>query len=976
MPQRTLLAFLILGSITVPTSAAEPTSAVLERGFAEKVQPFLKSYCHSCHNAQKSEGKLDLSGYASLASVVKEHGIWEIVLERVEAGEMPPEKATRKPSPVERQAVIDWIRGVQNAEALKNTGDPGPVLARRLSNSEFDYTIRDLTGVDIRPTREFPVDPANEAGFDNSGESLTMSPALLKKYLAAVRNVADHVVLMPRGFVFAPHPAVTETDRDKFCVQRIVNFYDQHRIDYADYFLAAWRFHYREQLGDPNATLADLAARDFTLSPAGGAHGDARAPRKLSAKYLATIWTALTDPAAAGPLAELQTEWKKLPPPNVVSGQAQVPDGLKSACEQLRELVIKRRGELGQKVEKLHVKGNSDGSQPLILWWNRQIAARRMSFHGDGKDTTADAAKARFCRAFPDTFSVSSRGLYADPNLGAQVRLLTAGFHLMQGYFRDDAPLYELVLDEAGQRELDTLWQELNFVTFVPFRQYKDFLFFERAEPPRFAGGPEFDFARPEDKDVTSEAKLQRMSAAYLAKARENEASPAAIEAIETYFANMSKDFRWIEQTHHDAEPSHLDALLTFTERAYRRPLLPAERDNLLAFYRRLRATEGLSHEDAMRDCIASVLMSPHFCYRFDLKAEQAGIAPLSDYALASRLSYFLWSSMPDEELLAHAATGDLHHPDVLINQTRRMLRDARVRGLATEFAGNWLEFRKFEEHNSVDRERFATFTNDLRQAMYEEPLRFFIDIARENRPVLDFLYADHTFVNSLLAKHYGLKIATSDPADWVRVDNVEQHGRGGLLPMSVFLTRNSPGLRTSPVKRGYWVVRRLLGEHIPAPPPDVPELPKDESLLGELTLPQVLAKHREHQSCAVCHVRFDSIGLVFEGYGPIGERREQDLGGHAVITQAVFPNGNSGDGLAGLKRYLRDHREQDFLDNLARKLLAFALGRGLMLSDKATLDAMRSKLAADGHRFGSLIEAIVTSRQFLNKRGLETATP
>jgi hypothetical protein len=184
-----------------------------------------------------------------------------------------------------------------------------------------------------------------------------------------------------------------------------------------------------------------------------------------------------------------------------------------------------------------------------------------------------------------------------------------------------------------------------------------------------------------------------------------------------------------------------------------------------------------------------------------------------------------------------------------------------------------------------------------------------------------------------------------------------------------VFLTKNAPGLRTSPVKRGYWVVRRLLGEQIPPPPPTVPELPKDESKLGELTLPQVLARHRDNKSCAGCHRRFDSIGLAFEGFGPIGERRERDLGERPVQTRAVFPDGKERAGLAGLREYLRERRQEEFVDNLCRKLLSYGLGRGLVSSDKETLSAMRKRLVEGKYSFAGLVEAIVTSRQFLNKR-------
>jgi hypothetical protein len=299
------------------------------------------------------------------------------------------------------------------------------------------------------------------------------------------------------------------------------------------------------------------------------------------------------------------------------------------------------------------------------------------------------------------------------------------------------------------------------------------------------------------------------------------------------------------------------------------------------------------------------------------------------------------------------------------------MLKDARVRGLVTEFGGNFLDFRRFEEHNAVDRERFSAFDNDLRQAMFEEPVRFILDVVRENRPVTDLLFATHTFVNPVLAKHYGIPGVTGAPDAWVRVDAADKYGRGGLLPMSVFLTKNAPGLRTSPVKRGYWVVKTVLGEHIPPPPAAVPELPRDEAKL-DLPLRDLLAKHRENRACAGCHSRFDSLGLVFEGYGMVGERRSKDLSGRAIDDSATFPGGAAGSGLEGLRAYVRANRQDDFITNVSRKLLSYALGRSLMLSDDIAVDSMRAKLAKDAYRFDSLIESIVTSSQFRNKRGGE----
>ncbi|MCA9060244.1 MAG: DUF1592 domain-containing protein, partial [Planctomycetaceae bacterium] len=428
---------------------------------------------------------------------------------------------------------------------------------------------------------------------------------------------------------------------------------------------------------------------------------------------------------------------------------------------------------------------------------------------------------------------------------------------------------------------------------------------------------------------------------------------------------------RDVEHDRRDAEPRHLAAVLQFAARAFRRPLSQEETDSIRSTYTALRSTDGMTHADAMNELVVSILMSPHFCLRTDLIATGPEAQALTDIELASRLSYLLWASQPDQELIDLAVAGKLRQPDTLIEQTRRMLRDPRVAGFATEFTGQWLDFRRFEEHNSVDRGRFPEFTDELRSAMFQEPVQFVTDLLQHDRPVNEFLDARYTFANKSLARHYGLPFPEDTPREeWLRFENADQVGRGGLLPMAVFLTRNSPGLRTSPVKRGYWVVRRLLGQHIPAPPPNVPELPADEAALGERTLRQTLAQHREHASCAGCHEKFDSMGLAFEGYGPIGERRGLDLGGRPVDDQADFPDGSNGTGINGLRTYLQQNRREDFVENLCRKLVSYGLGRSLILSDELLIREMQQQLHEQNGRCGSLIETLVTSPQFLNKRG------
>ena len=997
----------MLAIATMPVAGA--TTHSLDRQFEQTVRPFVTKYCAGCHSGETPAAQFDLKAYTTMDMVTRDYPRWALVMERLTAKEMPPKPVPPPPSEAS-QHVIDWIQAVRAEQLKKSAGDPGPVLARRLSNAEYNYTIRDLTGQDLQPTREFPVDPANPAGFDNSGESLTMSPALLNKYLQTARGVADHMVLSPDGIDFAPWPMLVSTDREKYAIQRIVSFYFRQPTDYADYFQAAWRFRYRAALGKPNTTLAAIAADS-----------------KLSSKYLPMVWQILHDKDAIGPVAKLQKMWSDLPRPG-----ADQPDVLRAKCIEMRDFVVRIRAHTAMQFAAPEVRGLPAGSQPLLNWKLREFAShRRESDPNDLRNDTDpppvvpeipkypglhreaaprwaalsakaragdtdlivpaaerrryEAAFARFASVFPDTFYVTERGRYFPDDSADKGRLLSAGYHSVLGFFRDDTPLMELILDEKGQKEINRLWDEFDFIANFTARTWTQYFFNQSGEVQ--GKGAESGTARPPDHEITDMAVIMKLRDAYLAKAvADPKNDPVAPRAIRDHFDRVNTTLRNLEKERMDAKPKHLEALLRFAAHAYRRPLTKAERDDLLAYYHALRTKNELSHEEALRNSIVSVLMSPDFLYRFDLvdtttTSSRSAIRtaalktsagtpsrPLTSYALASRLSYFLWSSMPDDELLRHAAAGDLQRPDVLLAQTRRMLKDSRVRGLATEFTGNWLDFRHFETNNSVDRERFPSFNNELREAMFQEPIRFIEDAVHNDRSVLDLLYGNYTFVNPVLAKHYGMPEVKGSADTWVRVDDAGQYGRGGLLPMAVFLTQNSPGLRTSPVKRGHWVVQRVLGETIPPPPPVVPELPNDESKM-DLPVRDMLAKHRENPVCSACHARFDSFGLAFEGYGPVGGARTKDLAGRPVDTNVTYPGGAQGTGFEGLQAFIREHRQKEFVDSLSRKLLAYALNRSLQFSDESLIERMETRLAAKEYRFHSLVETIVTSPQFLNKR-------
>ena len=992
--------FLLAAVFVCAAGAAQAADAPkLGAQFTTNVQPFLTRYCGGCHSGATPAGGLDLKSVISLDQVTGDFARWSLAADRVAAKEMPPKPMAAPPAELAQQFVA-WVHSVRAEELRKGAGDPGVVLARRLSNAEYNATIRDLTGQDLQTAKQFPVDPANTAGFDNSGESLTMSPALLNKYLQGARSIADNAYFTADGIEFASHPMRVTTDRQKEAIVQIMAFYQAQPTDYARYFEAAWRYRHRAALGTPKVTLAAIAAE-----------------MKLSAKYLPMVWGILQDKDAIGPVAKLQGMWNALPAPSNRGA-------LQAQTVAMRDFVKKIREHTAMQFAAPRVRGLPGQAQPLHNWRLEQYAQHHRNsdpaalradnepapkpidvprfpgLHADasprwailmhnarmddtdlvypaGQKDRYQKSFARFASVFPDTFVVSERGRYWPDNSEDQGRFLSAGIHNTAGYYRDDTALMQLILDRKGQQELDRLWWNFDFYGDQSADTWTQYFLNNAGQVD--GKGAESGLPRPLNHAITDTAVVMELRDKHLAKAAADPANDVAEaqKAIRWHFALRDATMRKVEKARLAAEPKHLAALQAFAARAWRRPLTAAEKANLVTYYRTLRAKNQLSHEDAVRDSLVAVLMSPDFLYRMDpagaRTAKAAGDKAFTAQALpatslASRLSYFLWSSMPDASLARHAASGDLNQSPVLLAETRRMLKDGRAKGLATEFTANWLGVRQFETSNSVDRERFPGFTDDLRSAMFQEPVRFMADVIANDRSVLDLLYGDYTFVNPALAKHYGMPAVSGGNDNWVRVDNASRYNRGGFLPMAVFMTQNSPGLRTSPVKRGSWVVQKVLGIRIPPPPPVVPELPNDESK-SELSVRDTLAQHRANPVCAACHARFDSFGLAFEGFGPVGEARDKDLAGRAVDTQVTFPGDVQGTGIAGLKAFIKDHRQGNFVDNISRKLLAYALGRSLQLSDEGLIDKMKANLAAKDYRFSALAETIALSPQFRDHR-------
>lgn len=400
--------------------------------------------------------------------------------------------------------------------------------------------------------------------------------------------------------------------------------------------------------------------------------------------------------------------------------------------------------------------------------------------------------------------------------------------------------------------------------------------------------------------------------------------------------------------------------------RAYRRPVDETEVDRILSLVT-FALEQGESFERAVQIGLQGVLVSPHFLFRVEYDAQPNDASAqhaISEYELASRLSYFLWSSMPDRELFDLAAAGTLSQPEVLDQQVDRMLADPKADALVNNFAMQWLNLGLLDEL-TPDPNRFPQFTPQLRRDMVEETRLFVREVFRQDRSVLDFLDADFTFVNERLAEHYGIADVKGEAFQRVALPADQ---RAGVLTHASILTLTSNPTRTSLVKRGKWILDNVLGVELPPTPANVPALEESAKDVSSASLRDQLRIHRENPGCASCHDVLDPLGFGFETFDAIGRWREKD-GGHPVDASGTLPSGETFRGPVELVQILKT-RDEDFCRLLTTKLLTYALGRGLERYDRCTVDEIVEALEANGYRFSVLVKGIVNSKPFLMRRG------
>jgi hypothetical protein len=385
-----------------------------------------------------------------------------------------------------------------------------------------------------------------------------------------------------------------------------------------------------------------------------------------------------------------------------------------------------------------------------------------------------------------------------------------------------------------------------------------------------------------------------------------------------------------------------------------------------MGFYRESRRTEGF--EAAIETALSAVLVSPQFLFR--VEQDPAGAAPniayrLSDLELASRLSFFLWSSIPDDELLKTAEAGKLSEPGMLDQQVRRMLADSRSRSLVGHFAGQWLYLRNLESA-TPDLRLFPDFDDNLRQAFRQETELFFESVLREDRNVLDLLKSDYTYLNERLAKHYGIPNVYGSRFRRVALDKDSK--RGGLLRQGSILTVTSYANRTSPVIRGKWILENIIGTPPPPPLPNVPAL-KDNTVSATLSVRERLAEHRANAVCASCHDMMDPAGFALENFDAVGRWRTLEEG-KSIDARGGLPDGDTFEGVSGLEKGLLN-RPELFVGTLTEKLLTYALGRGVESHDAPAVRKIVRDSKTRQYRLSSVILGVVNSMPFQMRRSL-----
>ena len=986
----------------------------------------VQANCLDCHSGDQPQAAVALDRLVAAPDLHRDFRSWQAVREQIESGRMPPREAGELAT-ADRETVLAWLVPGLRAAIEANAGDPGNVTLRRLTNAEYDVTVRDLTGIDYSLAKEFEPDGGGGEGFANTGDVLFVNPAQFDRYLGAGRRIADHASILPgTGIVFhgervggrGPEPLRDQAGQalyvwyQKAAAPHVPT--DGSDLREADFMLACWKHAHRGLTGaDSLDTLADKAG--------------------LARHYLANWWALLqADEPVSRYLDLTRLAWRRLPPPDPAAPHevpAAVTAGLQ-AIQAERRSWYTRNPDLNawgtpqrkqqdadslrddypvatatDGADRVHlvvgdVADGADGDivrlhdlqiqigghwRPYCDWLaeHRRAVEDRLAKFEQG-DAAEDAAAIR--RELDPLVAAAGRfGKHPAGRAVGPADIVVAAPAVITLPLPCDATTFkgkgrldvdDPAADRSSAQWLATVGEPPNPAGVLPGavtvwklgtdtqkNLMREFESMKKAFPENFSlrlSGIAENFRTPPTSPRVywlSEGQLLGLSS------DRDRAMHAALSSDWSLASGLTLSAE--QAAEWDARVlAHIDA---FAERAWRGPLAAEERERLHGIYRATVAAgdetaAGGLREQAAREAVVAVLAAPRFLFRIEEQHEAE--QPVSTWELATRLSYFLWSSLPDEPLRRAAADGSLAKPERLAAEVRRMLADPKSEALAREFAARWLRFRGFAERAPVDRQAFPEFTPQLQADMEAEATAFLADMIRQDRPLRDLFGAGHTFLNERLATLYAVPGVTGPE---LRRVEVAEHGRGGLLGMAAILASTSYPRRTSPVLRGNWVLTAVLGTPTPPPPADVP--PLEESAAAGTGIRDRLKAHRAAAACAACHDRIDPLGFALDGFDVLGRRRDRDDASAPLDLSAEFVDGTKFTGLEGLRGFLADRRDLVMLQ-CCRKLLGYALGRAVLPTDLPLVESLRDRIVQEDAGISVAVLGIVQSRQFLNRRG------
>jgi len=868
---------------------------------ATDIQPLLKQYCLDCHNADKKKGDLDLTHFGSPQNVVKEFKLWETMLQQVEEEEMPPKKPL--PTAAERGQIVAFLRqGIASVDWSQQKGIDHVTLPR-LTKTEYNNTLRDLLGIDFEPGSLLLDDGPGLSGFTNDRDALFISPALAEQLF----------------------------DAAEYALQSVLNLGQK-----------PFTKHYETE----NMLMTERGAKPLDLP--GGGFG-----YSLEGAGQRTLYDEISVPADG---------WYRF--------------------------TVKHVGRAGDAGLRLRIDNEprallfcvDEKPQEQTIELLLRAGTHQMTWNIDNKHLRAEApAPVRKARKTPK----GGYPVFDQPKAAPLVRVAA----------EKNAP--QLPEPAQATDEIKRLIGQLNrgFVgmqmrieylrVITPEGNPNDLRSFYNLLPERTTGMLTVKLKLAEVMQVSASEIDRQLEAANAAKLADNRRvvgdSLAALDLpFDPASLTGSAKSRTVTKPRRIGAPGldwiHVEgpispagskpraifgseaksALAAFLPKAFRRPLRDGELAKHLQLYEKTRA-RGEPHDQALKLAFAAALTSPSFLFRDELQAGK-----LSDHQLASRLSYFLWMTMPDDELRALADTGKLHDDATLRAQVKRMLADPRSRAFTSTFLGQWLGFAGIGTEHVPDARKFRDFTPALAEAMKLEPVLAFENLLRSGGSLTRLLDSHETFANADLAELYGLADVSGDAMQPVKLPDDK---RAGLLGMAAVLTASSTPNRTSPVIRGKWVLETLLGRKLAEPPADAGQLDDKAGDRGK-TLREELAAHRRNESCAGCHDKIDPIGFGLENFDAIGRFRIQEAG-KPVDASGTLPGGVAINGPAELRSAIQKYHTEEFLRNITQRLTAFALGRALKPQDEGLTRRLLADLKQHDQRADILVESIVLSEAF-----------